>query len=65
MCPKFMKDLDVSYEEYNLSVLDDEGNWKLLASRVTYEDATCRSGVYADQFPGATFEITPHILFPQ
>ena len=59
-----MEDLDVGCEEYNLSVLDDEGNPKLLASRVTYEDATCRSDVYADQFPGATLEITPHIMYP-
>jgi hypothetical protein len=47
-------------ESYDLVVLDDEGNWKTLASAVTYEDADNRLDVYTDQFPHAILDIIPH-----
>ena len=47
-------------EEYDLVALDDEGNWKVLASAVTYEDADNRLDVYSDQFPHAILDILPH-----
>lgn len=45
---------------YDLVVLDDEGNWKVLASSVTYEDADYRLDIYTDQFPHAIADIIPH-----
>lgn len=48
------------HEHYDLVVLDDEGNWKVLASAVTYEDADHKLDVYSDQFPHAILDILPH-----
>ena len=48
------------HERYDLVALDDEGNWKVLASAVTYEDADNRLDVYTDQFPHAILDILPH-----
>jgi hypothetical protein len=45
---------------YDLVVLDDEGNWKVLRSDVTYEDADHHLDVYTDQFPHAILDILPH-----
>lgn len=45
---------------YDLVVLDEEGNWKVLASAVTYEDADHQLDVYTDQFPHAILDIIPH-----
>ena len=47
-------------ESYDLVVLDDEGNWKVLASAVTYEDADHQLDIYTDQFPHAMLDILPH-----
>ena len=48
------------HEHYDLVVLDDEGNWKVLASAVTYEDADHQLDVYSDLFPHAILDILPH-----
>jgi hypothetical protein len=48
------------HERYDLVVLDDEGNWKVLASAVTYEDADHQLDIYTDQFPHAMLDILPH-----
>jgi len=48
------------HERYDLVALDDEGNWKVLASAVTYEDADHQLDVYTDQFPHAMLDILPH-----
>jgi len=48
------------HEHYDLVALDDEGNWKVLASAVTYEDADHKLDVYSDQFPHAILDIIPH-----
>lgn len=45
---------------YDLVILDDDGNWKVLASAVTYEDADYRLDIYTDQFPHAIADIIPH-----
>ena len=46
-------------ESYDLVVLDDEGNWKVLASAVTYEDADHQLDIYTYQFPHAMLDILP------
>jgi len=48
------------YKNYDLVVLDDEGNWKVIASQLTYEDADHKLDVYTDQFPHAIVDIIPH-----
>ncbi len=48
------------HEHYDLVVLDDEGNWQVLASAVTYEDADHQLDVYTDQFPQSILDIIPH-----
>jgi len=45
---------------YDLVALDDEGNWKVLRSDVTYEDADHHLDVYSDLFPHAMLDILPH-----
>jgi hypothetical protein len=47
-------------KDYDLVALDDEGNWKVLASELTYEDADHKLDVYTDQFPHAIVDIIPH-----
>jgi hypothetical protein len=47
-------------KNYDLVALDDEGNWKVLASQLTYEDADHKLDVYTDQFPHAIVDIIPH-----
>lgn len=47
-------------KDYDLVVLDDDGNWEVLASRLTYEEADHRLDVYTDQFPHAIIDILPH-----
>ena len=49
-----------SENRYDLVALDDEGNWKVLRSDVTYEDADHHLDVYSDQFPHAILDILPH-----
>jgi hypothetical protein len=52
---------DLTYVKgYDLVALDEEGNWKVLASGLTYEDADHRVDVYTDQFPHAILDIIPH-----
>jgi hypothetical protein len=48
------------YKNYDLVALDDEGNWKVIASQLTYEDADHKLDVYTDQFPHAIVDIIPH-----
>jgi hypothetical protein len=48
------------YKNCDLVALDDEGNWKVLASQLTYEDADHKLDVYTDQFPHAIVDIIPH-----
>jgi hypothetical protein len=48
------------HEYYDLVALDDEGNWKVLASAVSYEDADHQLDIYTDQFPHAMLDIIPH-----
>lgn len=47
-------------EMYDLVILDDDGNWKVIESAVTYEDADYRLDLYTDQFPHAIADIIPH-----
>ena len=54
-----IQDLTV-YRGYNLVVLDEDGNWKIIASQLTYEDADHKLDVYTDQFPHAIVDIIPH-----
>lgn len=46
--------------EWDLVALDDEGNWQVLASELTYEDADHKLDVYTDQYPHAIVDIIPH-----
>ena len=48
------------HKDYDLVVLDEDGNWKVIESAVTYEDADYKLDVYTDQFPYAIVDIIPH-----
>ena len=49
-----------STNRYDLVALDDEGNWKVLRSGLTYDDADHQLDVYSDLFPHAILDILPH-----
>lgn len=46
--------------KWDVVVLDDEGNWKVLLANVSYHDADNKVDRYTDQFPHAIIDVIPH-----
>ncbi len=44
-------------QTFDLVVLDDEGNWKVIASKLTYEDADNKLERWTDVYPNAIADI--------
>lgn len=47
---------------WDVVTLDDEGNWKTLMSRVSYETADQEFERYADAHPNAYVDIVQHVF---
>lgn len=50
---------------WDVAMLDDEGNWLILLSGVSYYDADSKVDRFTDQFPYAIIEIIEHKPKPE
>jgi hypothetical protein len=46
-------------ERWNVVLMDEDGNWKVVASDLSYEDAGFKAEAHSERFPHAFVDVIP------